>query len=149
MLFLSVCHILEQAGVSYAVCGGYAVSLYGAVRGTVDVDILLGWTLENLQKAEKALLGLGLVSKLPINAKMIFENKDDYITNKNLIAWNFYNPKNPAEQVDVIITEDLKNKGCNEAYNIKRYYSSSFQKRSYCYETKKCAIARSRRHTIS
>ena len=30
--------------------------------------------------------------------------------NRNLIGWNFYNPDNPAEQVDIVINFDLKGK---------------------------------------
>jgi hypothetical protein len=111
MMFINkVCSALQSAGIPYAVVGGYAVALHGAVRGTVDVDIAIRWTLENLKKAEKALYSLGLVSKIPVNAENVFHFRDEYIQNRNLIGWNFYNPKNPANQVDIIITYDLGNK---------------------------------------
>lgn len=56
----------ESAGVRYALVGGYAVALHGAVRGTVDVDVIL--------------------------------------------AWNFYNPTDLTEQLDIVIATDLKGK---------------------------------------
>lgn len=94
----------------YAVVGGHAVALHGAIRGTVDIDIALLWDLKTLQGAEQTLTELGLVSRLPINAEDVFRFRDEYIENRNLIAWNFYNPDNLTEQVDIVISYDLKGK---------------------------------------
>ena len=105
-----VCTALDEAGVRYAVVGGYAVALHGAVRGTLDIDIVIDWTRSGLQKTEQALAGLGLVSRLPVSAGDIFSLRDEYVTRRNLVAWNFYNPGDPSEQVDIIIAYDLKNK---------------------------------------
>lgn len=107
MFIIKVCNTLKEAGVTYAVVGGYAVSLHGAVRGTVDVDIVIAWSLENLKKTEGALKKIGLISQLPLNAVTVFDYKEDYVQNRNLIAWNFYNPKILTEQVDLILTYDL------------------------------------------
>jgi hypothetical protein len=111
MLFLNrICCALADKGVRYAIVGGHAVALHGAVRGTVDVNIALAWKLDTVRKAEQALTGIGLVSRLPISADDVFQFHDEYIRNRNLIGWNFYNPSNPSEQVDIVITYDLKGK---------------------------------------
>lgn len=111
MSFLTrVAAALQTAGVRYAVVGGYAVALHGAVRGTVDVDVILAWNLRSLQAAEQTLKGIGLVSRLPITADEVFRFRDEYVRNRNLIAWNFYNPSDLTEQLDVIISTDLKGK---------------------------------------
>jgi hypothetical protein len=111
MPFLNrVCAALADKGVRYAVVGGYAVALHGAVRGTVDVDIALAWNLKSLQAAEQALTEIGLVSRLPVNADDVFQFRDEYVQNRNLIGWNFFNPDNLTEQVDIVITYDLKGK---------------------------------------
>jgi hypothetical protein len=111
MTFLSrVSNALEAAGVRYALVGGYAVALHGAVRGTVDVDFVLRWSLRDLEAAEAALGSIGLVSRLPVTAGEVFRFRDEYIRNRNLIAWNFYNPRDLSEQVDIVIREDLKGK---------------------------------------
>ncbi len=111
MSFLTrVAAALETAGVRYAVVGGYAVALHGAVRGTVDVDVILAWNLRSLQAAEQTLKGIGLVSRLPITADEVFRFRDEYVRNRNLIAWNFYNPGDLTEQLDLIISTDLKGK---------------------------------------
>jgi len=104
-----VCKALNDAEIPYAIVGGYAVALHGAVRGTIDVDIAINWSLETLKIVEKTLKKLGLVSLLPIDATDLFSHKNEYIQERNLIAWNFYDPKNPVNQVDIIITYDLKN----------------------------------------
>ena len=109
MTFLNkVCSALDDKGVRYAVVGGHAVALHGAVRGTVDVDIALAWNLKSLLTAEQALTEIGLVSRLPIDANDVFQFREEYVNNRNLIGWNFYNPINSAEQVDIVITYDLK-----------------------------------------
>ena len=99
---------LEKYHIPYALVGGYAVALHGAVRGTVDVDFVISWSLKNLKLVEQSLSEIGLKSKLPISAEDIFNSRDQYIKEKNLIGWNFFNPDNPLEIVDVIITYDLQ-----------------------------------------
>jgi len=109
MFIHEVCKALEKAKIPYAVVGGYAVALHGAVRGTIDIDIVINWTLENLRKIEITLNQLGLISQLPINSESVFNFRDEYIQNRHLIAWNFYDPKNLTHQIDIIINYDLKN----------------------------------------
>ena len=111
MSFLEkVCAALREADVRYAIAGGYAVALHGAVRGTIGVDVVLHWTKRALAKAEAALNGVGLVSRLPVSARDVFEFRDEYVRNRNLTTWNFYNPDDPSEQVGIVITYDLTGK---------------------------------------
>ncbi len=105
-----ICAALREAGVRYAIVGGHAVALHGAIRGTVDIDIVLTWNKKSLAAAEKALNEIGLVSRLPISANDVFNFRTEYVENRNLVAWNFYNPADLSEQVDIIITYDLKGK---------------------------------------
>lgn len=108
MFIHQLCHALDKNHVAYAIVGGYAVSLHGASRGTMDIDIAIEWNLENLKNTEKALKSLRLTSLLPINSEQLYHYKDEYILQKNLIAWHFYDPQNPIHQVDIIINYDLK-----------------------------------------
>lgn len=50
-----MCGAFAACGLRYAVVGGHAVALHGAVRGTVDVDIALTWTKKSLEEAERVL----------------------------------------------------------------------------------------------
>ena len=105
-----ICTALHEAGVHYAVVGGYAVALHGAVRGTVDIDLAVPWTERSLVLAEAALDGIGLISALPVGAREVFAFRDEYVRNRKLIAWTFHNPDDPLEQVDIVINFDLTGK---------------------------------------
>lgn len=105
-----ICGALREAGVHYAVVGGHAVALHGVVRGTLDIDVVVRWTRATLVRTEAALNTIGLVSRLPVTAREVYDFRDEYIRNRNLTAWNFSNPDNPLEQVDIIITDDLAGK---------------------------------------
>ncbi len=107
MFLLALTNALDKHRVKYALVGGYAVALHGAVRGTVDVDIVIQLTQDAFNKAERALMELGLQPRLPVSADDVFLFREEYIKNKNLIAWSFSNPDNPTEILDIIITEDL------------------------------------------
>jgi len=102
---------LEKEKIPYALVGGHAVALHGALRGTIDIDLVVAWRLKTLEKLEQVFHQLGLESRLPIHAKDVFTFRDEYIQNRNLIAWNFYDPKDLTRVVDVIINYDLRGKG--------------------------------------
>lgn len=106
MIIEKVVKSLIKHKVQYALVGGYAVALHGAVRGTVDIDLVIALNQRSYRQAEKALNSIGLRSKLPITADDVFNFREEYITNRNLVAWSFSNPDNPLEIVDIIITED-------------------------------------------
>lgn len=109
MFLYDVVAAMEEAGVPFAIAGGYAVALHGAVRGTIDVDIVLRQTRRHFLAAESALKGLGLLPRLPVSGAEVFDFREEYIKNRNLIAWSFSNPIDPSQIVDIIITHDLAN----------------------------------------
>jgi len=43
---------LADNKVKYLLCGGLAVNLYGIPRMTADVDLLIDWEKENIEKFE-------------------------------------------------------------------------------------------------
>lgn len=108
MLILDVVRALRGSEVRFAIAGGYAVALHGAVRGTVDLDVVLALDEANYAAAEEALTGIGLSSRLPVTAREVFHFRREYIENRNLIAWSFCDPKDPSRLVDVVITFDKK-----------------------------------------
>ncbi len=109
MMFLEkVVKSLNSYRVQYMLIGGYAVAMHGAVRGTVDVDLVIAMNQRSYRNVEKALNSIGLESRLPITANDVFAYREEYINKRNLFAWSFVNPNNPLEIVDVLITEDAK-----------------------------------------
>ena len=110
MFLIRITQAFEEAKLPYAVVGGYAVALHGAVRGTIDIDIIISLKAQDFEKAENILTNMHLKPKLPIHASDLFKNRKAYINEKNLTAWSFINPQNPMECVNIIITEDLNGK---------------------------------------
>ena len=108
MFITRVIQALNKHQVRYALVGGYAVALHGVVRGTVDIDVVIGLQKAQFTATEQALTEIGLQSRLPVSAEEVFDFREEYIHNRNLIAWSFYNPNNPLEVVDILITEDAR-----------------------------------------
>jgi hypothetical protein len=107
MFIYKVIDILDSNNIEYAIAGGYAVALHGAVRGTVDIDLVLKLDRDTFLKIENAFEEIGLHSRLPLKGEEVFDFREEYIKNRNLIAWNFININNPAESIDILLTEDL------------------------------------------
>lgn len=109
MFIQDLCNKLTSKNIEFAIVGGVAVILHGVSRGTMDVDMVISWQQDQLIKTIEAFKEFGLVSRLPITAEQVFLSREEFIQNKNLIAWNFYNPSNITEQVDLIISYSLSN----------------------------------------
>ncbi|HEY9036813.1 MAG TPA: DUF6036 family nucleotidyltransferase [Pseudomonadales bacterium] len=110
MFITHVTNALTAHGVPYAIAGGHAVALHGALRGTVDIDFVIRWQKKHVRAAEQALNSIGLVSRLPITADDAFNFRTEYIQRRNLIDWSFYNPAHQDQQVDLLIHFDLGRK---------------------------------------
>ncbi len=107
MFLLKLVNALKKSRLRYAIAGGYAVALHGAVRGTVDIDLVIQHKERDFIKVADTLKKLGLASRLPISAKEVFQFKEEYKEKRNLLAWSFVNSNNPTELVDVLLTDDL------------------------------------------
>lgn len=90
---VTVCRLLNAAGVHYVVVGGFALALHGAVRATKDVDILIEPTLGNARRALEALGGLpfGIARELDaadVVAKPLTIVGDDPRVDLLTLAWS-------------------------------------------------------------
>jgi len=106
MFITRVLQSLNEAKVDYAIVGGLAVALHGAVRGTVDLDLVVRTTRKDFVSVEKVLSSLGLRSRQPVRAEEVFQFRKEYIAKRNMVAWTFVNPDRASEIVDVILTHD-------------------------------------------
>jgi hypothetical protein len=89
----TVCGLLNAARVKYVVIGGFALALHGVVRATKDIDVLIEATLDNVQRALKALAGLpGAISReldpAEVVAKPITIIGDDPRVDLLTLAWS-------------------------------------------------------------
>ena len=90
---LTVCRLLNAAGVRYVIVGGFALALHGAIRATKDVDVLIEPTLDNARRALEALRGLayGIARELDpadVIARPITIIGDDPRVDLLTIAWS-------------------------------------------------------------
>lgn len=71
---LRVCHLLNQTGARYLICGAHACILHGLVRTTEDVDILVEATEVNCQRVIDALARMSDGAARELTPKDILEN---------------------------------------------------------------------------
>jgi len=107
MFLLDVVSSLKNKRVPYAIVGGYAVSMHGAVRGTLDIDFVISLKPKHLEAAEQAFNSIGLLSRIPVSHTEISQFRREYIEKRNLIAWGFIDKKDPTRMVDLILTDDI------------------------------------------
>lgn len=83
------------------------MALHGAVRGTIDIDLVIGLNENSFVEAEAALKAIGMQPRLPVTAREVFQFRKEYIEKRNLKAWSFINPLAPSEAVDILIIYSL------------------------------------------
>ncbi len=100
---------LDAAGVRYVVVGGVAVVLRGHARLTVDLDLVVDLAEEAAHATVDALLSLGLLPRLPVDPHEFADaaKRRDWIDNRNLQVFSFYDPGNPLREVDVFAEHPL------------------------------------------
>lgn len=108
MLIYQITDAFELNKLKYAIVGGYAMALHGVVRATMDVDLVIRLEQSTFEKAERILNQIGLSSRLPVRAQDLIKMREEYIENRNLVAWSFVDFKDPSRQVDILITLDVQ-----------------------------------------
>jgi len=100
---------LEKEKVDYAVIGGVAVVLYGYVRFTKDIDLMIDFSEDNLKRFMRVLSVLNFQPGVPIEPmEMVDANKrKEWIREKNAKVLTFYNPESQLLQIDVLLTKNL------------------------------------------
>lgn len=109
MLYEEIFREFQKKKVKFVVVGGIAFNLLGGERNTLDMDILVEMSDENLRKIVSILKKAGYHVKQPVDPMLIAdENKrDDWVKNKNMKAFNFYKGENTYEEVDIVINSPV------------------------------------------
>ncbi|GAA5165950.1 nucleotidyl transferase AbiEii/AbiGii toxin family protein [Ornithinimicrobium tianjinense] len=100
---------LNDAGVDYVVVGGVAVVLRGHARMTVDLDLALDLTTDNLTSALDVLKAQGLVPRLPVPPEQ-FADPDirrSWVEQRNLVAFTLHDPSDALREVDLLAITPL------------------------------------------
>ncbi|UCD05354.1 MAG: nucleotidyltransferase [candidate division WOR-3 bacterium] len=105
----SILKKLEEYKVNYAVIGGVAVVLYGYVRFTKDIDLLIDFSSENVKRFADVLNALNFRSGAPVDIMELADpdKRKYWMEEKNARVITFYNPDIPFLQIDVLITRNL------------------------------------------
>ena len=90
--FLELCRLLNEHGVHYLICGGYACILHGNLRMTQDVDLLVEESRENYRRliAALSLFGDGCAKELTgadIEENLVVKINDVITVDVSRRAW--------------------------------------------------------------
>ena len=105
---LEILRVLAAHHVEFVVCGGVAVVLHGVERMTLDVDLSVAMTSENLRRVIGAMRELGLKPRAPVAPEVLLDPKQvkALITEKHALAFTFLDPDRPYRQADILLTPD-------------------------------------------
>lgn len=123
MILVHVFKELKRRKVRYLVAGGVAAILYGNPRFTKDLDLWADLDEGNLRKLIEAFKALKFIPRIPVKAEDFISaaNRKKWEEEKGMMAFTFINPKNPFENVDILLHVPLSFKA---AYQRKKMFGS-------------------------
>jgi hypothetical protein len=100
---------LTRARVRFIVAGGVAMVLHGIERMTVDLDIMLDFEPENVDRFLACASRLGLTPRAPVSAGILRDKgkRAELVETKGALVFTFIDTGNPYRQLDVFISPDL------------------------------------------
>ncbi|MDP3791257.1 MAG: hypothetical protein Q8R38_04350 [Candidatus Omnitrophota bacterium] len=109
ILYEEILREFQRQKVKYVLVGGIAFNLLGGNRNTLDMDILVDMTDNNLRKVVKILKHQGYYVKQPVDPMGIADQatRKDWIKNKNMKAFNFYKGRDSYEEVDILVDSPI------------------------------------------
>lgn len=107
---------LTSRKIRFVVAGGVAVVLHGIERTTMDLDIALEMTQENISRFREAMdeMGLKPLVPLPIDVLSDAGMVRMMVEEKQAIVFMLADPQMPLRKVDVFLTEDLSYENLNK-----------------------------------
>ena len=119
MFYENVFRALYKHEVRYLVVGGVAVNLYGVLRMTADLDLIVHLTEgDNVKRFVAVMKELGYKPRAPVNADDFSDaqKRQEWIKDKGALVFTWVAPKS-YEQVDVFLHDPIV---FEEAYQRKR-----------------------------
>ena len=109
MFYEEVFRKLGEKKIRYAVAGGIALVLHGAVRFTSDLDLIIELSASNLENFISAMNELGYKPRLPVKTEDLLDPlmREKWRVEKGMEVFTFYHPELRINQVDVFIKEPL------------------------------------------
>jgi hypothetical protein len=103
--YLDLLSSLAEAGVRYAVAGGFAAVLHGVPRLTFDLDLVLDLSDDNMAAVVGVLRSCGYRPRLPVPLEALAnpETRRGWVEDRNLVAFSLYHPDHPMEEIDLLL----------------------------------------------
>ncbi len=122
MIYYDILSNFYKDGVKYLIVGGLAVNIHGVPRLTQDIDIIISMEKDNILKLCQCLNKLGYKPRLPVNPEDLSNPVvlNEWVSEKNMKAFSFYNKENSLKVVDIVISHPLD---FNLAYSKKEEIS--------------------------
>jgi len=98
---------LNGADVEYLIVGGVAVVLYGHLRTTADLDLVLRLDADNVARALRALATIGYRPRAPVEAAQFADSaiRERWRREKNLRVFSLWSDAAPTLEVDLLVEE--------------------------------------------
>ena len=109
MLFRKIITELEKRKIRYLIIGGVAVNLHGYSRVTKDLDLMISFEEENVNKFIELINDLGYAPKVPVEIKELAdpEKREHWKKEKNMQVFSVRNPDDEFEYIDVMIQDHI------------------------------------------
>ncbi|MBW2000247.1 MAG: hypothetical protein JRJ29_20095 [Deltaproteobacteria bacterium] len=119
MIYEEVFREFSSKGVRYLVVGGIATNIYGYVRMTVDLDIMVDLSEENLSRVISGMEKLGYLPRAPVEPLDLVskEKRERWVKEKGAVVFTFVHKEKPYRQVDVFLSNPV---AFDEAYGRRR-----------------------------
>ena len=101
--FLPVFEQLNKADIRYVAVGGVATILYGYVRATTDIDLIIDLQVEEAEKAIKVLSEAGYKPRVPVDAMEFADasKREDWINSKGMTVFPMFHSDQPGLTIDL------------------------------------------------
>jgi len=105
MNLFQVVEMLDQAAIDYVVVGGLAVALHGYQRLTMDVDIVLAMTPDNLRRFIDSARKAGLSPVIPVELDALADPEliDRWYREKGMLAFGLRGSDLMTPVIDVLV----------------------------------------------
>ncbi len=107
--FNNIIQDLNKHNIDYIICGGVAVVLHGVERLTMDIDISLDMTDNNIKSFLKIMEAHTMTPRAPIPAESLLDKdlRKAIVAEKGAVVFTFIDSDNPFKQLDLFLTDDL------------------------------------------
>jgi hypothetical protein len=100
---------LVDGQVEFIIGGGVAAVLHGVERVTMDLDIAIELSPENIKRFKAAAEKLGLKPRIPVAIETLSDagTVNRMIKDKGALVYSLTDPNNPLRHLDLFIRDEL------------------------------------------